>query len=139
MASAILMNASQPNTITKPGCAAAGTTNAALPAMIRQMMPMAMLATGPAIAMLNSLPGVPASFSIWAMPPSANNVMPRTGRPLNRATLACASSCRTMHTKNSTAVNAAEPQMSAGDQDGLNAANCLVSDNVMSHAITNQL
>jgi len=65
--------------------------------------------------------------------------MPRTGTPLAFATLACASSCRTMQTKKSTAVIRESAQTAADDQPGLTAENWLASESAISHAMMNQL
>jgi len=69
-----------------------------------------MLASGPAMAMLNSSPGVAGSSSIWATPPKMNRVILLMGMPERRATSAWDSSCATTDPKNSSVVAMAVSQ-----------------------------
>jgi hypothetical protein len=79
------------------------------------------------------------SRSMLAMPPSANSVMDRTGRPRAVATIACDSSCASSVTKKSTAVSTDEAQIVAIVQSGYVSRKCEPSDSVIRAAMMNQL
>src|SRR5262245_28174198 len=100
---------------------------------------MTVLAIGPAMAIQNSLAGVSASLSIEAMPPSAKSVMPRTGTPKRRATVAWDSSCSTMQMKKSSAVEIDRVQTVAVLHELFTDANSRVRDSAISQAMTIQL
>ena len=79
-----------------PEPATAGSAHAARP----NIPPSTRLTTGPDPAMRSSCPGVGASPSSLATPPSSHSVMPATRTPARWAKTACASSCASSEPKN---------------------------------------
>ncbi len=88
--------------------ARAAWRNSSLPASskpaTRQAITIAAVTIGPAIAILNSVPGESESFSRRAKPPNIHRVIPETPIPWRRATKACPSSCRRIEAKKSAAL-----------------------------------
>ena len=82
--------------------------NSLLPARARpttaQATTITAVTSGPAIAILNSVPGVSESFSRRAKPPNIQSVIPETPMSCRRATKACPSSCRRIEAKKSVAL-----------------------------------
>ena len=68
------------------------------------------------MAMRNSARGDGDSRVMWAIPPSKNRLMVRTGMPNARATSACASSCPYRLTTDSSAATTASDHRPTGDQ-----------------------
>ena len=62
------------------------------------------LVNGPTNAIQNSIFALVGSFSICETPPSANNVISRTGSPCDFATTEWANSCNRREMKNNIAV-----------------------------------
>ena len=60
--------------------------------------------TGPAIAILNSVPGESESLVMRATPPNIHSVMSEMPIPRRRATKACPSSCSRIEAKNARAL-----------------------------------
>ena len=69
-----------------------------------QASTIAAVTRGPAIAILNSVPGVSESFSSRAKPPNIHSVIPETPIPCRRATKAWPSSCSRIEAKKSAAL-----------------------------------
>ena len=85
----------------------------------RQRRPMPALVNGPTNAIQNSIFALVGSFSICETPPSANNVISRTGSPLDFATTEWANSCNRREMKNNIAVATASARMTPSPHSGL--------------------